>query len=49
MKFLRILLITVLLLACLGGAFAYWMYRELRTPNAHASATEYIEIPRGSS
>lgn len=41
------LLLLLLLLA--AGGFAFWTYRDLKTPRAHTHAAEYIEIPRGSS
>jgi UPF0755 protein len=49
MKLGRILLLLfVLLLLALGG-FAFWTYRELRTPVTHYKSSEYIEITRGST
>lgn len=49
MKILRLLVISIILLACLTVAFAVWFYRELRTPVTHSLSTQYIEIPRGTT
>jgi UPF0755 protein len=49
MKIYRRLGILLLLSACATGAFAYWFYRELHSPIVHPLATQYIEIPRGST
>ncbi len=49
MKLLRVLLLLLILLLIFGGGFAFWLRRELSTPVAHAHASDYIEIPRGSS
>jgi UPF0755 protein len=49
MKIFRLLAILAIILACAAAAFSYWFYRELRKPVAHANATQYIEIPRGST
>jgi UPF0755 protein len=49
MKIYRLLAILILLLAVAAGVFAYWFYRELHKPLAHSVATQYIEIPRGST
>ena len=48
-KITRILLAVVLILLVALGGFAFWLYRELHAPNAHAKANDYIEIPRRSS
>ena len=32
-----------------GVAYAYWIYRDLRTPVYHNRGGQYIDIPRGSS
>src|SRR2546430_8494350 len=45
----RILLAIVLLLIAAPGAFALWLYRELRSSASHEKASEYIEIPRRST
>ena len=45
----RILLAIVLLLIAAPGAFALWLYREMRSPASHERASEYIEIPRRST
>lgn len=49
MKIYRLLGILLLLLALATGVFAYWIHRELHRPVAHSLATQYIEIPRGST
>jgi UPF0755 protein len=49
MKRLRLAMLLLLLLLLAAGGFAFWTYRELKTPRAHTHAAEYIEIPRGSS
>ncbi|MFL6231284.1 MAG: endolytic transglycosylase MltG [Pyrinomonadaceae bacterium] len=49
MRFLKLAFLVILLLACAGGAFAYWLARDLRAPVQHSAATQYIQIPRGSS
>ncbi|HYY59462.1 MAG TPA: endolytic transglycosylase MltG [Pyrinomonadaceae bacterium] len=43
-----VILLLLLLLLCASG-FAFWTYRELRTPVNHSRSSEYIEIPRGST
>ena len=45
----RLLIILIVLLVLIPGAFSFWLYRELHRPIAHAKANDYIEIPRGSS
>ena len=47
MKRLIALLILVLILGALGGA--YWIYNDLGTPVYHTRNGQYIEIPRGSA
>jgi len=49
MKIRRLLIISTLLLFGSAVGFGIWFYRELNTPLAHSKATQYIEIPRGSS
>ena len=49
MKLFRLLLLLLLLLVFAAAGFAYWSYKELRTPFAHTHAAVYIEIPRGST
>lgn len=49
MKFIKLLLGLILLLICAGGAFAFWLARDLRTPVPHGNATQYVQIPRGST
>jgi UPF0755 protein len=49
MNRLRLILLTLALLAVAVGGCAFWAYRELRQPNAHAQADQYIVIPRGST
>lgn len=49
MKILRILLVAALVVLLGGGVFAFWLYRELRTPVTHSAAAQYVEIPRGTS
>ncbi len=49
MKKLRLLLISILLIALFAGGFCLWLYRELHTPLTHSAAEQYVEIPRGSS
>jgi UPF0755 protein len=44
-----ILLIVAALLLVGLGVFSIYLYRELHTPNAHAKANDYIEIPRRST
>lgn len=45
----RILLAIVLLLIAAPGAFALWLYREMRSAASHDKANDYIEIPRRST
>jgi cell division protein YceG involved in septum cleavage len=45
----RILLTILLVLIAAPAAFAIWLYREMRTPAAHAMANEYVEIPKRST
>ena len=47
MKRLILLIIAVLLLGC--GAWAAWVFSELRAPVSHNKSGQYIEIPRGST
>jgi UPF0755 protein len=49
MRLLRLVFITILLLACACGVFAFWLSRDLRTPLQHSASAQYIEIPRGST
>jgi UPF0755 protein len=49
MKIFRLLAILAILLACGAAGFSFWLYRELHNPIAHPLATQYIEIPRGST
>jgi UPF0755 protein len=48
-KVLRLTLAALILLTLAGGAFAYWLYRDLQAPITHSSSQQYIEISRGSS
>src|SRR5499427_6543082 len=45
----RILLTVLLLLVAVPALFALWLYREMRSPVAHAMANEYLEIPKRST
>ena len=47
MKKLLLLLIVLILLGTAGAA--YWGYKDLHRPAAHQKASQYIEIPRGST
>jgi UPF0755 protein len=50
MRFIKkLLLVLILLSVCAGGVFAFWLARELRTPVPHGNATQYLQIPRGST
>jgi UPF0755 protein len=49
LRLIRVGLLLLALLALSGGAFVFWLYRELRTPVTHSAAAQYIEIPRGTS
>jgi UPF0755 protein len=49
MKLRKIAIILFLLLGVSIAGFAFWTYRELRTPINHSRSSEYIEIPRGST
>lgn len=49
MRRLRAIVIFVVLLLCAGGLFASWLARDLKTPISHSAASQYIEIPRGST
>ncbi len=49
MKFFRPLLLTLIILSCSIAVFSYWLMRELHQPISHNKASEYIEIPRGST
>lgn len=49
MKLGRILILLFVLLALGFCGFAFWTYRELRTPVAHTKGSDYIEIARGLS
>jgi UPF0755 protein len=49
MRFLRLVLIFVILLLCACGVFAFWLARDLRTPVQHTASAQYVEIPRGST
>jgi UPF0755 protein len=49
MKRIRLALLALFILALGLGGFAFWTYRELRTPVLHEKSEQYIEIPRGSS
>ena len=44
-----ILLIVAAVLLVGTGVFSLYLYRALHTPNAHAKASDYIEIPRRST
>src|SRR5437763_4346102 len=45
----RLLIAIVLLLVIVPGAFALWLYREMRIPVSHTKSNDYIEVPRGST
>ncbi|HXI22429.1 MAG TPA: endolytic transglycosylase MltG [Pyrinomonadaceae bacterium] len=45
----RILIAIILLLIIAPGAFALWLYREMRMPVSHTKSNDYIEIPRRST
>src|ERR1044072_4520627 len=49
MKRSRLALLLLLILLLGLGGFAFWTYRELRTPVLHNKSEQYIEIPRGLS
>src|ERR1051325_4208921 len=49
MKLGRILILLFVLLALGFCGFAFWTYRELRTPVAHTKGSDFIEIARGLS
>ncbi|MDX6271389.1 MAG: hypothetical protein QOD28_2612 [Acidobacteriota bacterium] len=49
MKIFRLLAILAIILVCAAAGFSFWLYRELHRPVAHSHATQYIEIPRGST
>src|SRR5687768_7073848 len=38
-----------IVLAIAGVGFSAWLYRDLHAPVAHAKASDYIEISRGST
>jgi UPF0755 protein len=44
----KFLLLFLLLIIAIGGT-AYWGYEDLKKPISHNMASEYIEIPKGSS
>jgi peptidoglycan lytic transglycosylase G len=48
-RILTILLIVAALFLLGFGVSSLYLYRELHTPNAHAKANDYIEIPRRST
>src|SRR5258706_76149 len=45
----RLLIAIILLLVIAPGAFALWLYREMRIPVSHTKSNDYIEIPRRST
>ena len=45
----RLLIAIILLLIIAPGAFALWLYREMRIPVSHTKSNDYIEIPRRST
>jgi UPF0755 protein len=49
MRFTKLLIIFILLFACAGGVFAFWLARDLRTPVPHGNPTQYVQITRGST
>lgn len=49
MKFLKILFFLLLLVVLAGGGFAFWIYRSVNEPHAHAKANQFIQIPKGST
>lgn len=49
MKFVKILLVIfIILIAAIGGA-SYWIYSTMNRPHSHAKASQYIQIPKGST
>lgn len=49
MKHLRKLFLAIVILGLAAAVFAVWVNRQLHTPISHHKASQYIEIPRGSS
>jgi UPF0755 protein len=49
MRFIKLLLVLILLFVGAGGVFAFWLAHDLRTPTPHGNATQYIQISRGST
>src|SRR6185295_10328602 len=45
----RILIIVGFLFVVTAAGLFIWVYRDLRTPNAHSKHGQYIEIPKGTS
>jgi UPF0755 protein len=48
-KWLRVLLLVLVLVFLTTGGVALWIRHELDTPVSHTKSNDYIEIPRGSS
>lgn len=48
MNFRRKLLVFILLVAVLGGGFAFYNYRQLSATHSHAHGDDYIVIPKGA-
>lgn len=49
MKFIKLLIVLLLLAILAGGGFAFWVYRSINAPHAHAKTNQYIQIPKGST
>lgn len=45
----RWLIPIAILVVVIAAGFGIWIYRDLHSPVAHAKASDYIEIPRGST
>ena len=49
MKFLKILFFLFIFVVLVTGGIAFWIYKSLREPHAHAKANQFIQIPKGST
>lgn len=49
MKFIRLSLIVLILLAVAVTGFLFWGHSLLNTPASHSHAQEYVEVARGST
>ena len=49
MNIKKIVLILLVLVLLVGGAFSFWIYRSLRHPVAHSKSGQFIEINRGTA